>query len=376
MRHILAILISLYHISCSGINSSEDPEDYGSKGGKQKSTETLKPKLTAMLGKGSGGSVYLMRTGRAPDKVAVKTIPKMNLNLKCPWSERFRAVIVNEVVAMSRLKDHRWFPKLHSVHVDDYFVYLTMDFMPNGTLSHVVHYVKSNPFCLSAELFKKFLYELLSGLAVLNANNIVHGDLKPANILINQEGNLIIADFGGSRLDDDEEPDGKLWGAPRFRPLEVYETKKREHSSDLWALGLIMMMLVDGEHVFTGSSITELKANIRNKTMSFVKISMISKSVMNIVRTLLSRHAGNRKTAAEHLKDPWFENYDVKLGDSAASQWKRILDLVPVIEESTDTKLPEAQAPYEYLKEFYGGFERMVEIRSEGIKLIKGDPFN
>ncbi|KZS88307.1 kinase-like protein [Sistotremastrum niveocremeum HHB9708] len=123
---------------------------------------------------------------------------------------------------------------------------LVSPWMKNGTAGRYIREVKGA--CVIT-----VLHEFLSGLSFLHQNSVIHGDLKPSNIFISDDGTAMLADFGLSR---------STWGGSfvatpgltttstgikgslRWTAPELLEKPKATQASDMWAVGCILLELV------------------------------------------------------------------------------------------------------------------------------------
>jgi serine/threonine protein kinase len=131
--------------------------------------------------------------------------------------------------------------------------------MENGSLQQYLKTMWHEQ--LPPELRRLFslLFQVVSGLRYLHHKNIIHGDLMPSNVLIDENENALLADFGLSRLVGDHEtsffgslgPGAIRWAAPEIIPLNP-ETPDKEVSepnkaSDIYSFGCIMMQVLSGQ---------------------------------------------------------------------------------------------------------------------------------
>ena len=102
-----------------------------------------------------------------------------------------------------------------------------------------------------------------------HAAGIVHRDLKPENLLVEPDGRVYVADFGLAILEDDEQnkKGREVAGTPLYMSPEQFAGRVEwlDGRSDIWALGVILYELLSGKTPFTGSSLSELKDQIKNK---------------------------------------------------------------------------------------------------------------
>ncbi|KAG2739579.1 kinase-like protein [Suillus brevipes Sb2] len=102
------------------------------------------------------------------------------------------------------------------------------------------------------------LFQVVSGLQYLHSKGVIHGDLMPSNVLINENGKAVLADFGLSRLPADHETSfsasqnsGAIrWAAPEIIPLNTKkpneDVDKPNKTSDIHSFGCIMMQVLSG----------------------------------------------------------------------------------------------------------------------------------
>jgi serine/threonine-protein kinase len=96
------------------------------------------------------------------------------------------------------------------------------------------------------------LRECLSGVAAMHRNRLIHGDLKPANIMVKRTGNCKIVDFG-SAFSLDELTTRPLW-TPRYAAVEVLEGAAHTPASDLCSLGYVLYEMLSGQFPFPEAS--------------------------------------------------------------------------------------------------------------------------
>lgn len=132
------------------------------------------------------------------------------------------------------------------------FRFITMEFLDGETLQNRLSRGKLNP-----DEAMKFARQVCSGLAEAHRSGVVHGDLKPANVILapeknspekNQELRAVITDFGLA-VDEDGNTD-LLGGTPAYMAPELKENGRTSTASDVYALGVILYEMVTGQKPF------------------------------------------------------------------------------------------------------------------------------
>ena len=131
---------------------------------------------------------------------------------------------------------------------------------------------------LSLDSLLSIALQTAAGMAAAHAAGIVHGDLKPENVMVTEEGLVKVLDFGLARrlrrntpvLSDDtaelglaEQGDG-LFGTPRFLAPEQVRGEPACQASDVFALGLILYELATGKMAFPGGNLLQILDQIRS----------------------------------------------------------------------------------------------------------------
>jgi serine/threonine protein kinase len=97
------------------------------------------------------------------------------------------------------------------------------------------------------DLIKWIIFQISYGLYILHSNKIIHNDIKPSNILIDEVGSIFISDFGSACFSDEESDSYTTYYAS---PEYLNDFKKRDEKYDMWGLGVIIIELFIKENKY------------------------------------------------------------------------------------------------------------------------------
>lgn len=217
--------------------------------------------LLEPVGSGSTGTVYLAIDPSINRLVALKVI-----NLKADYDpdslaeakERFW----REAESAGRLS-HPNIVTIHDIGESRGMAYIAMEYLKGRHLSDFTR----TETLLPAPLVLELGAQVAEALAYAHANNVVHRDIKPGNIMYDSvSAALTITDFGIARLMDvSRTRTGVVLGTPSFMAPEQLEGKNVNRHTDLFALGVSLYELLTGRLPFLGTSMTKLMFVIANE---------------------------------------------------------------------------------------------------------------
>lgn len=205
------------------------------------------------LGTGACGTVHLARHRPSGTLLALKAIHIMS-------TQGERHQMLNELRALSSFDHPCLVPLLDAFYLDG-SVYLALGYMDGGSLEELLS--RHRPVAEGARLAITGLPEpvvghavlqTLSALAYLHGRGVVHRDVKPANILLDSQGNVRLADFGISK-----QLEATFGVARSFCGTAVYMAPERisgadyTQSSDVWSLGMVVVECAVGLHPFAAA---------------------------------------------------------------------------------------------------------------------------
>jgi MAP/microtubule affinity-regulating kinase len=253
--------------------------------------ETLRAQYMVLgrLGQGRYGQVRLAYHRLTGTEVAVKCLKK--------------TVHKALEVDLMRALQHPHVMRLFQVIEAEQHVFLVMEHAGRGQLWH---HVLQHGRLREGEA-RRLFWQMACALHYCHAKGIAHRDLKPDNILLDELGNVKVADFGmGTWF----MPGQKLHftcGALAFRAPEVYLGHTYEGPKvDVWSLGVILYFMVTGKLPFKGNSYQELKPRVlKGRYVLPYHISALGRSLINC---LLTPDPAQRPTLKEVLLHPWLSH--------------------------------------------------------------------
>lgn len=203
---------------------------------------------------------------------------------------------------------------IRSYSEDSNYFYMEMEYCATGDLSRCLWQNKNNLY--SERTIKLISTQLLSGLQALHKNGIIHCNLKPSNILIDEYGNVKICDFKKSLKVSTMNPSlikkNKSAMTPCYTAPELFQEEgKYSFKSDLWALGCIMYELAVGQVPFFDDSIGKLITKIIHDKVNFNKkeLSNYSDDFIEVLKKLLIKEPNERATWGDIERMPWWDGY-------------------------------------------------------------------
>jgi len=207
-------------------------------------------RILKTLGEGAMGSVYLALDTQLDRKVALK-IPKIDAKEDTRFIERF----LREARAAATLTHPNICP-VYDVGEIEGTHFITMAYVQGNSLADFINPDKPQRDRNVGYVVRRIALALHEA----HINGLVHRDVKPANVMIDQRNEPIIMDFGLARHVDDAEDarltrDGAILGSPAYMSPEQVEAKigKIGPASDIYSLGVILYELLTGQLPFQGS---------------------------------------------------------------------------------------------------------------------------
>ncbi|KAH0788611.1 CAMK family protein kinase [Histomonas meleagridis] len=115
---------------------------------------------------------------------------------------------------------------------------------------------------LSEKQVLQIFTQLILGLDYIHSQNILHRDIKTANVFLFRKGLVKLGDFGIARKVGEDNLASSMIGTPFFLCPELLKGQKYGFPADIWAAGCVLYELLTGRHAFTGQSREELFSNI------------------------------------------------------------------------------------------------------------------
>ncbi|MBO5939902.1 MAG: serine/threonine protein kinase [Kiritimatiellae bacterium] len=200
------------------------------------------------LGHGGMGGVYLARDKMLDRQVALKVMLK-SLGADPEFLERFK----REAQAAARLI-HPAIAQIYSYDIADGQPYIAMEMAGGGSLLRLMEVHGKN---IDPTRVMRICKQVAEGLSCAADQGLVHGDIKPENILFDATGAAKIVDFGLAGMQDDNSGD-EIWGTPYYIAPEKVRKGMTDFRVDMYSLGATIYHALTGSAPFEGTDPDEV----------------------------------------------------------------------------------------------------------------------
>ncbi|HJP78483.1 MAG TPA: protein kinase [Pseudonocardiaceae bacterium] len=245
-------------------------------------------RLEREIGVGGMGAVWLATDLTLDRQVAVKRAHAINtdggdttkLEVEAELAAKVRHPNIVEVYGVVGEADDQW---------------LVMEYVPSRSLAQLI----AEQHTLSVPRAIHYVRQIADALDAVHRAEVVHGDVKPANILIPDNGIAKLSDFGVSRQVWNAETlhtTGPILGTPAYMAPELLDGKRPSPASDLFALGATLFAAVEGEPPYgsDGAPLSTVKRMVHNDMVPMRNAGTLAP----LLAVMLSAEPAERPTAA------------------------------------------------------------------------------
>jgi Protein kinase domain len=279
--------------------------------------------ITDLLGHGGMATVYKGYQQEIDRYVAVKVLPP-HPGQDVGFVDRFKL----EARTIARLQHPHILPVYDYGNEDD-ILYLVMAFVPGGSLAELI---AQGP--LPLERVSRVLREIAPALDYAHRQSVIHRDIKPGNILLDKEGNALLADFGIVKLLEGGSgmtSTGGVVGTPAYMAPEQANGQPVDGRTDIYALGVVVFEMLSGNQPFSAETpvqlllkhLTEPAPSIRDR------VAGIPHSIDAVIHRALAKDPSARYQSATDFANDF--NEALRTGDAST------LDLTKPLPSMTKT---------------------------------------
>uniref|UniRef100_A0A7S2R3M6 cGMP-dependent protein kinase n=1 Tax=Rhizochromulina marina TaxID=1034831 RepID=A0A7S2R3M6_9STRA len=287
-------------------------------------------KRVAVLGAGTFGRVTLVQHAKSGHVYALKALHKSEI-----VQHKQQANVMNEKNIMMQCH-HPFILHLYNTYKDSHRLFMLLEYCPGGELFTVLHTAHRDGVDPPAAKF--YCAGVAMALSYLSDRNIMYRDLKPENMLVDQQGYPKLIDFGFAKIKN-----GKtytLCGTPEYMAPEIIMGRGYDKAVDWWAFGVLVYESLAGYSPFCdphGANQQVICQNIVAGHLRFPRTGFDAHS-KELCRSLLnmdpSRRPGmGQRGGRDVLESSWFSTFDFQqfTAKKMRAPW------LPKIKSPTDT---------------------------------------
>ena len=280
-----------------------------------------------VLGRGGMGVVYRALDNQLGREVAIKTLTR-----GVAEDPEMLARFYEEGKKTARLK-HPHIVTVYDLGEENGIPYIVMERVEGNSLEKLIH--DNSPLTMMDRL--RIIAEMCSALGYAHANNVIHRDVKPANIFVQPDGTAKLLDFGIARLERRSHDisltrTGHIVGTVPYIAPERLKDKFIDGRSDVFSIGVVLYQLICGQLPFAGEDFVLMQRILSEPHIPVRKLcSYAPIGVGEIVDRALAKLPDDRYQSAEEMAD------DLETVMSDLRQ-QEVLDLVPQARQCIESR--------------------------------------
>lgn len=259
------------------------------------------------IGAGGQGTVYKARDTKLDRIVVIKVLPP-ELTGKTSNFKRFE----REAQLCSQL-DHQNVCTIYDYHEDDGTFYIAMQYVDGKNVRQLVN---GRPLDLKSAL--SIAIQVTDALAYAHSRNIIHRDIKAGNIMISENGQAKILDFGLAKMlhDDISQPEGVdradltelgiPYGTATYAAPEQAKGEKTDHRADIFSTGVLVYEMLTGIWAFQGKTVVDVRHQVLHgtpKPLAEMRPEPIPVRLQQIVDKALAKDPRDRYQEISVMRD-------------------------------------------------------------------------
>ncbi|XP_011624929.1 mitogen-activated protein kinase kinase kinase YODA isoform X2 [Amborella trichopoda] len=254
-----------------------------------------------LLGRGTFGHVYLGFNNESGEMCAMKEVTLFSDDSKSKESVK---QLAQEIALLSRLR-HQNIVQYFGSETKDDKLYIYLEYVSGGS----IHKLLQEYGQFGEPVIRSYTQQILSGLAYLHNKNTVHRDIKGANILVDPNGRVKLADFGMAKHITGYSCPLSFKGSPYWMAPEVIRNANGCNLAvDIWSLGCTVLEMATTKPPWNQYEGVAAMFKIGNSKEIPTIPDLLSEEGKDFVRCCLQRNPADRPTAAQLLEHPFVKN--------------------------------------------------------------------
>ncbi|WWD00301.1 hypothetical protein V866_007212 [Kwoniella sp. B9012] len=261
----------------------------------------------ALIGAGSFGSVFLGMDAHSGLLMAVKQVELPTGSARNEERKQSMVSALEREIELLKELQHENIVQYLDSSADGNYLNIFLEYVPGGSVAALL----SNYGAFEEALVKNFVRQILTGLNYLHEREIIHRDIKGANILVDNKGGIKISDFGISKKVESNLMTGpktnrpSLQGSVFWMAPEIVKQTSYTSKADIWSVGCLIVEMLIGSHPYP--NLTQMQAIFRIGSQTPVPEipPEISPEAADFLRQTFEIDHNARPTAAQLLEHPF-----------------------------------------------------------------------
>eukprot|EP00737_Agarophyton_chilense_P001626 gb/GEZJ01001824.1/.p1 GENE.gb/GEZJ01001824.1/~~gb/GEZJ01001824.1/.p1 ORF type:complete len:450 (-),score=46.59 gb/GEZJ01001824.1/:1061-2410(-) len=253
------------------------------------------------IGKGGSGSVYFARSKSDGKQFALKKVT--------PTTPTKSRALENEIRTMHALR-HENIVQCYSAYGHNSDVWIVMEAMDVGCLTHVLDFLRNKSYLLSENHIAYILKETLTGLWAMHSRHCMHRDIKSDNVLVSSDGEVKLGDFEYSAELTVKSPKRRtVVGTAWWMAPETVRSSFYDYGADVWSIGILSIECAEWVPPLFGMESSKAMQIIREgvQIQGFKRPDIWSPQFADFVRGCLVRDRNERYSVQDLLKHPFLD---------------------------------------------------------------------